>query len=56
VSFRTIDDSDDEIREDKIYYNLVEEYGYAIEDESLSIFLISTTKKTKIYFGRRGPD
>ena len=30
VSFRTIDDSDDEIREDKIDYNLVEEYGYSI--------------------------
>jgi len=38
VSFRTIDDSDDEIREDKIDYNLVEEYGYAIEDESFDFF------------------
>lgn len=38
VSFRTIDDSDDEIREDKIDYNLVEEYGYSIEDESFDFF------------------
>lgn len=38
VSFRTIDDSDDEIREDKIDYNLVEEYGYEIEDESFDFF------------------
>ena len=39
VSFRTIDDSDDEIREDKIDYNLVEEYGYTIEDESFDFFV-----------------
>lgn len=38
VQFRTISDSDDEIREDKIDYNLVLEYGYVLEDETFDLF------------------
>lgn len=38
VSFRTNQDSEDEIREDKIDYNLVDEYGYILEDESFDFF------------------
>jgi hypothetical protein len=35
VTFRTIDDSEDEIRTDNIDYNLVGEYGYELESFSL---------------------
>lgn len=38
VQFRTIDDSEDEVREDKIDYNLVSEYGYILEDETFDLF------------------
>ena len=49
VSFRTIDDSDDEIREDKIDYNLVEEYGYTIEDESFDFFVFEDEEEEEDY-------
>jgi hypothetical protein len=38
VQFRTITDSEDEIREDKIDYSLVLEYGYVLEDETFDLF------------------
>jgi hypothetical protein len=38
VQFRTISDSEDEIREDKIDYSLVLEYGYILEDETFDLF------------------
>ena len=49
VSFRTIDDSDDEIREDKIDYNLVEEYGYTIEDEYFDFFVFEDEEEEEDY-------
>lgn len=33
VTFRTIEDSDDEIRTDSLDYELVSEYGYNLETE-----------------------
>ena len=38
VQFRTITDSEDEIREDKVDYSLVLEYGYVLEDETFDLF------------------
>jgi hypothetical protein len=38
VSFRTMDDSDDVIREDKMDYSLAEEYGYELEEEDFDLF------------------
>lgn len=38
VSFRTIDDSEDEQRTDRIDYSLVEEYGYDITSEDFDFF------------------
>lgn len=38
VSFRTIDDSEDEQRTDRIDYSLVEEYGYDITSEDFNFF------------------
>jgi hypothetical protein len=38
VSFRTIDDSDEHIRNVQIEYNEVEEYGYQLESEEIDIF------------------
>jgi hypothetical protein len=35
VSFRTIDDDDDVLRNDQIDYTLAEEYGYELETESV---------------------
>lgn len=38
VSFRTIDDDDDVLRNDQIDYTLAEEYGYELETESFDFF------------------
>lgn len=38
VTFRTIEDSDDEIRTDSLDYELVSEYGYNLETELFSFF------------------
>ena len=38
VSFRTIDDNDDVLRNDQIDYSLVSEYGYDLETESFDFF------------------
>lgn len=38
VTFRTIDDSDDMVRNDQIDYTIVEEYGYELETESFDFF------------------
>jgi deoxycytidine triphosphate deaminase len=38
VSFRTIEDSEDEQRVDRIDYSLVEEYGYDITVEDFDFF------------------
>lgn len=38
VNFRTIDDSEDEIRIDNIDYSIVSEYGYDLETESFDFF------------------
>lgn len=38
VNFRTIDDSEDEVRVDNIDYSIVSEYGYELETESLDFF------------------
>jgi hypothetical protein len=38
VSFRTIEDSEDEQRIDRIDYSLVEEYGYDITTEEFDFF------------------
>ena len=38
VTFRTIDDDEENVRIDNIDYNLVEEYGYELETESFSLF------------------
>lgn len=38
VSFRTIDDNDDILRTDNIDYEIVTEYGFQLETESLDFF------------------
>ena len=38
VSFRTIDDNEDVLRNDQIDYTLAEEYGYELETESFDFF------------------
>jgi hypothetical protein len=38
VSFRTIDDNEDVLRNDQIDYTLAEEYGYELETESFNFF------------------
>jgi hypothetical protein len=38
VSFRTMDDSEEVIREDRMDYSLVEEYGYQLEEEDFDLF------------------
>ena len=38
VSFRTIEDNDDVLRNDQIDYTLAEEYGYELETESFNFF------------------
>lgn len=38
VAFRTIDDSDEEIRNVEIEYSEVSEYGFELETESLDLF------------------
>jgi hypothetical protein len=38
VSFRTIDDGEDEVRVDNIDYSIVSEYGYELETESFDFF------------------
>jgi len=38
VSFRTIEDNDDLLRNDQIDYTLVEDYGYELETESFDFF------------------
>jgi hypothetical protein len=39
VSFRTIEDNEDVLRTDHVDYNIVEEYGFILETESLDFFL-----------------
>ena len=38
VTFRTMDDNDDVIRTDNIYYNISKEYGYELMSESFDFF------------------
>jgi len=38
VTFRTIEDNEDDIRIDNIDYELVAEYGYELESDSFSFF------------------
>lgn len=38
VSFRTIEDSDEQVRNDSIEYDIVSEYGYSLETESFDFF------------------
>ena len=38
VTFRTIEDDEDTLRTDKVDYNIVEEYGFVLETESLNFF------------------
>lgn len=38
VSFRTMDDSDEVMREDRMDYSLAEEYGYQLEEEDYDLF------------------
>ena len=38
VTFRTIDDTEDEVRVDNLDYDLIEEYGYNLEMESFDFF------------------
>jgi len=38
VSFRTIEDNDDVLRNDQIDYTLVTEYGYLLETDSFDFF------------------
>ena len=38
VSFRTIDDEEDVLRNDTINYNIVEEYGFDLVTESFDFF------------------
>jgi hypothetical protein len=38
VSFRTIEDDDDVLRNDQIDYTLAEEYGYELETELFDFF------------------
>ena len=38
VSFRTIEDDDEELRVDNIDYNVVSEYGFELETESFNFF------------------
>ena len=38
VSFRTIDDNEDVLRNDQIDYTLAEEYGYELVTESFDFF------------------
>jgi hypothetical protein len=40
VAFRTIDDSDEEIRNIELEYDIVGEYGYQLETETFDIFLM----------------
>lgn len=42
VSFRTIDDGDDILRTDNLDYDLVEEYGYLLENDSFDFFGVDT--------------
>jgi hypothetical protein len=38
ISFRTIDDSDDVIRVDKIDFTIIEEYGFELINENFDYF------------------
>lgn len=38
VSFRTMDDSEEVVREDRMDYSLAEEYGYQLEEEDFDLF------------------
>jgi hypothetical protein len=40
VAFRTIDDSDEEIRNVELEYDIVSEYGYQLETETFDMFLM----------------
>ena len=50
VSFRTIEDSEDEMREDKIDYSLVTEYGYIIESENFDFFIYEEDEDDEDYY------
>lgn len=38
VSFRTMDDSEEVVREDRMDYSLAEDYGYQLEEEDFDLF------------------
>lgn len=38
VSFRTIDDNDEVMREERMDYSLAEKYGYELEEENYDMF------------------
>jgi hypothetical protein len=38
VSFRTMEDTEETIREDRMDYSLAEEYGYQLEEEDFDLF------------------
>lgn len=38
VTFRTIDDNDEVLRNDSINYSIVEDYGFELETETLDFF------------------
>jgi hypothetical protein len=38
VVFRTMDDSEDMVREDRMDYSLAEDYGYQLEEEDFDLF------------------
>jgi hypothetical protein len=46
VTFKTIEDDEDETRTDKIDYLLVTEYGYNIETESFNFFIDDSEEET----------
>jgi hypothetical protein len=38
VSFRTMDDSDEVVREDRMDFSLAEDYGYQLESDEFDLF------------------
>lgn len=48
VAFRTIEDSDEEIRNIQIEYDIVGEYGYQLETETFDMFLMDDDEEFEI--------
>jgi hypothetical protein len=48
VAFRTIEDSDEEIRNIQIEYDIVGEYGYQLETETFDMFLMDDDDEFEI--------